>query len=132
MKNLADLGSMPLRAPNLKQPTRLDSVVHISHISAPTEVDHYQIRRTMDVYVSPTGEDLSRVYAGVQKIVDQTQLPENMTVTVRGSVQAMRDSFKSFGLGLILSVVAGLFDSGGAVPIVRGSVPDSAGRADRG
>jgi multidrug efflux pump subunit AcrB len=105
VKNLADLGSMPLRAPNLKQPTRLDSVVHISHILAPTEVDHYQIRRTVDVYVAPTGEDLSRVYASVQKIVDQTQRPENMTITVRGSVQAMRESFKSFSLGLILSTV---------------------------
>jgi multidrug efflux pump subunit AcrB len=67
VKNLADLGSMPLRAPHLKQPTRLDSVVHFSHILAPTEVDHYQIRRTVDVYVAPTGEDLSRVYAGCKK-----------------------------------------------------------------
>jgi multidrug efflux pump subunit AcrB len=105
VKNLADLGSMPLRGPHLKVPTRLDSVVHVSHISAPTEVDHYQIRRTIDVYVAPTGEDLSRVYAGVQKIIAQTHLPENVTVTVRGSVQAMRESFKSFGLGLILSTL---------------------------
>jgi HAE1 family hydrophobic/amphiphilic exporter-1 len=105
VKNLDQLGSMPLRAPNLKLPTRLDSVVHISHIPAPTEVDHYQIRRTVDVYVSPAGEDLSKVYAGVQKIVDQTKLPANMTATVRGSVQAMRESFKSFSLGLILSTL---------------------------
>jgi multidrug efflux pump subunit AcrB len=105
IQNLADLGSMPLRSPNLKQPTRLDSVVHISHILAPTEVDHYQIRRTVDVYVAPTSEDLSKVYAGVQKIVGQTPLPENMTITVRGSVQAMRESFKSFSLGLILSTL---------------------------
>jgi hydrophobic/amphiphilic exporter-1 (mainly G- bacteria), HAE1 family len=105
VKNLADLGSMPLRAANLKQPTRLDSVVRISHITAPTEVDHYQIRRTIDVYVAPSGEDLSRSYADVQKIIGQTQLPENMTVTVRGSVQAMRSSFQSFGLGLILSTL---------------------------
>ena len=104
-KNLEDFGSMPLRAPNLKEPTRLDSVVHISHIQAPTEVDHYQIRRTVDVYVAPSGEDLSKVYAGVQKIIGQTQLPENMTITVRGSVQAMRESFKSFAVGLILSVI---------------------------
>jgi hydrophobic/amphiphilic exporter-1 (mainly G- bacteria), HAE1 family len=105
IRNLADLGSMPLRASHLKQPTRLDSVVRISHISAPTEVDHYQIRRTIDVYVAPTAEDLSRVYTGVQKIIGQTHLPENMVITVRGSVQAMRSSFTSFGLGLILSVV---------------------------
>jgi multidrug efflux pump subunit AcrB len=105
VKNLAQLGSMPLRAPNLKQPTRLDSVVHISHMPAPTEVDHYQIRRTVDVYVAPTREDLGKVYGDVQKIIAQTQLPENMTIAVRGSVQAMRESFKSFSLGLILSVM---------------------------
>jgi multidrug efflux pump subunit AcrB len=105
VNNLADFGSMPLRAPNLKQPTRLDSVVHLSHTLSPTEVDHYQIRRTIDVYVAPTGEDLSHVFAGVQKIVGKTELPENMTITVRGAVQAMRESFRSFSLGLILSTV---------------------------
>ena len=105
VKDLGALGSMPLRAPNLKHPTRLDSVVHISTVPSPTEVDHYQIRRTVDVYVAPAGEDLSHVYAGVQKIVAQTQLPPNMVVNVRGTVQAMRSSFQSFGLGLILSTV---------------------------
>ena len=105
LKNLADLGSMPLRSAHLKQPTRLDSVVKITHVLKPTEVDHYQIRRTVDVYVSPAGEDLSRVFSAVQKIVAQTPLPPNTVVNVRGSVQAMQESFKSFGLGLILATV---------------------------
>jgi hydrophobic/amphiphilic exporter-1 (mainly G- bacteria), HAE1 family len=105
VKDLADLGSMPLRSPHLKQPTRLDSVVRVTRINAPTEVDHYQIRRTIDVYVSPKGEDLSRIYSSVQNIVNHTALPANMTVNVRGSVQAMRESFKSFAFGLILSVI---------------------------
>ncbi len=105
VKNLADLGSMPLRSPHLKRPTRLDSVVRISHAPAPTEVDHYQILRTVDVYVAPSGEDLSAVYAGVQKIVDQTQVPSNTRIAVRGSVKAMNESFKSFGYGLILSTL---------------------------
>jgi len=105
VKSLADLGSMPLRAAHLKVPTRLDSVVHISTIAAPTEVDHYQIRRVIDVYVSPTSEAVDKVYAGVQKIVDETKLPPNTVIHVRGTVQAMRASFQSFGLGLILSTV---------------------------
>jgi multidrug efflux pump subunit AcrB len=105
VKNIPDLGAMPLRAPHLKEPTRLDSVVHVSHILAPTEVDHYQIQRTIDVYVAPKGEDLSGIYAGVKKIIDGTQLPENMKVEVLGSVQAMRESFKSFSMGLILSTL---------------------------
>jgi HAE1 family hydrophobic/amphiphilic exporter-1 len=105
IRNLADLGSLPLRSPHLKEPARLDSVVRISHKAAPTEVDHYQIRRTMDVYVAPAGEDLSRVYAAVDKIVNETGHPENMKITVRGSVQAMRESFKSFGYGLLLATL---------------------------
>jgi multidrug efflux pump subunit AcrB len=105
VKNLADLGSLPLRAANRPQPTRLDTVSHISHMRSPTEVDHYQLRRIMDVYVAPSGEDLGRVYSGVQKIIDGTNLPEGVRVEVRGSVQAMRASFKSFGLGLILSTL---------------------------
>jgi multidrug efflux pump subunit AcrB len=116
VKNLASLGSMPLRAAHLKHPTRLDSVVHISHINAPTEVDHYQIQRTVDIYVAPSGEALDHVYSAVQKIVDQkyAELKKaadeansrlNNEIHVRGSVQAMNASFKSFGLGLILSTL---------------------------
>ena len=105
VKSLADLGSMPLRAAHLKAPTRLDSVVHFSRAPAPTEVDHYQIQRVIDVYVSPTSEAVDKVYVDVQKIVDKTELPANTKITVRGTVKAMQSSFQSFGLGLILSTV---------------------------
>ncbi|HEX4122808.1 MAG TPA: efflux RND transporter permease subunit [Verrucomicrobiae bacterium] len=105
VKSLADLGSMPLRAAHLKEPTRLDSVVHFSRAPAPTEVDHYQIRRVIDVYVAPTSEAVNKVYAAVQKIVDRTELPPNTKINVRGTVRAMQSSFQSFGLGLILSTV---------------------------
>ena len=56
VKNLADLGSMPLRAPH-SQTTDAAGFGRstFSHILAPTEVDHYQIQRTMDVYVAPVG-----------------------------------------------------------------------------
>ncbi len=107
VKSLADLGSMPLRAVHLKEPTRLDSVVHFSRAPAPTEVDHYQIQRVIDVYVSPTSEAVDKVYDDVQKIVDKTTptLPPNTKIYVRGTVRDMQSSFRSFGLGLILSTV---------------------------
>ena len=105
VRSLADLGALPVRAPHLKKPTRLDAVARITHAQGPTEVDHYQIRRTVDVYVSPQGEDLGRVTTALESILARTPLPENVTVTVRGAVQAMRQSFRSFALGLLLSVV---------------------------
>ena len=105
VKNLADLGSMPLHSPNLKWPTRLDSVVNVSHVESPAEVDHYQIRRTVDVYIRPSSEALNGVYAGVQKIVNEIHPPKNTVINIHGSVQAMLESFKSFGLGLILATL---------------------------
>ncbi|HEY5481847.1 MAG TPA: efflux RND transporter permease subunit [Verrucomicrobiae bacterium] len=105
VKNLADLASVPLRGPHSTKPTRLDTVSQLRHFKAPTEVDHYQLRRIMDVYVSPAGEDLSQVLSGVEKLLRDTKLPENIRVTVRGSANAMQVSFRSFGFGLLLSTL---------------------------
>ena len=69
-------------------------------------MDHYQLRRVMDVYVAPAGEDLSGVSARrADRSSARLKLPEGVRVTVRGSVQAMHASFSSFGLGLILSTL---------------------------
>jgi HAE1 family hydrophobic/amphiphilic exporter-1 len=103
IKNTADLAGVPLRGAKSLHATRLDNVSQIRHVESPTEVDHYQLRREMDVYVSPSGEDISRVLSGVQKIIQKTRLPENVRVELRGSARAMEVSFRSFGLGLILA-----------------------------
>jgi len=105
VKTMADLRQIPLRGPKIQQPTFLDSVVTMIHISAPTEVDHYQLARVMDVYVAPKKEDLGTITGQIEEIIRKTQLPEGVRVTLRGSVQGMRASFRSFGIGLILSVV---------------------------
>ena len=105
VKNLADLGAIPLRASATAHPTRLDAVSTIRHFQAPTEVDHYQLQRVIDVYVAPTGENLRRVLAGVNRIIQRTILPKDVRVNMRGSVEGMQASFTSFGFGLILSVI---------------------------
>ncbi len=105
VQSLNDLKQIPLHATNNVNPTPLDSVVKVKSIESPTEVDHYQLRRVFDLYISTAGEDLSTVTSQVEKIVNRTSLPEGVRVDLRGSVQGMRASFKSFGLGLILSVV---------------------------
>jgi HAE1 family hydrophobic/amphiphilic exporter-1 len=105
VKNLGDVEAIPIRSASQPKSARLDTVSTIRHIQAPTEVDHYQLRRVIDVYVSPAGEDLGRLANSIEKIVDQTKMPDGVRVKIRGMVQGMRVSFKSFGLGLILSVI---------------------------
>lgn len=105
VKSLQDLQTMPLRAPNLKRPTYLNQVADISPILTPTEVDHYQLQRTIDVYVIPSGEDLGKPANEISKIVAAMQLPPNIRVDIRGLVTTMQSSFRSFGFGLLLAVL---------------------------
>ncbi len=105
VKDLLDLQAIPVRSPTHARSARLESVSHVEHMLSPTEVDHYQLRRVIDVYVAPAKEDLGRVLKEVNQVIADTKLPSNARVSVRGSVQGMQSSFKSFGLGLILAIV---------------------------
>ena len=105
VKTIEDLKQIPVRGSGSKETTMLDTVASVKTIPTPTEVDHYQLFRVIDVYVSPKTEDLGRVSAQIDKIIVDTKLPEGVRVNLRGSVQNMRSSFKSFGIGLILAIV---------------------------
>jgi multidrug efflux pump subunit AcrB len=103
--NLLDLKSIPLRAPGLKEPTTLDSVVNLEYLQSPTEIDHYQIQRVVDIYVTPSGEDLGNLTTAIQKTIADARLSSNIRVNLRGMVDGMNASFKSFGQGFIISFV---------------------------
>jgi multidrug efflux pump subunit AcrB len=103
--NLVDLKQIPLRAPNLKEPTTLDSVVSLEKLQSPTEIDHYQIQRVVDVYVTPSGEDLGKLTSAIQKTITGARLPSNIRVNLRGMVEGMNESFKSFALGFSISFI---------------------------
>ncbi len=101
--NAFDLKNIPIRAPNLKEPTTLDAVVKLDSIQTPTELDHYQIQRSSDVYVTTAGEDLGRVTGKIQGIVNDIAHSADVRVNLRGMVEGMNQSFKSFGIGFLLS-----------------------------
>jgi HAE1 family hydrophobic/amphiphilic exporter-1 len=123
--DMADFGQIPLRDPTNgggmgcgptgaggaawacggqgRPITVLNNVVNVRQVQTPTEVDHYQIQRAMDVYVTPTGEDLGRVTSSIRDILAKTKIPGNVRVNLRGMVQGMEASFKSFALGFLIS-----------------------------
>lgn len=105
VKSVSDLNSIPLRGLKNPQATVLANISDISHLESPTEVDHYQIQRVVDIYVTPSGEDLGRVASRIQKLAAETKMPIGTRVRLRGMVEAMHSSFTSFGLGLIMSAI---------------------------
>jgi HAE1 family hydrophobic/amphiphilic exporter-1 len=104
IKSLFSLKSIPIRSASSQEPAFLDQVAKVSNFKAPTEVDHYQIQRVIDVYVSPASEDLGRVANAIDRVTARTRLPEGVSVTMRGMVEGMRQSFRSFAFGLILAL----------------------------
>jgi multidrug efflux pump subunit AcrB len=96
---------MPLHAERIKAPTMLDAVTTVTPLKSPTEIDHYQIRRVVDIYVNPSGEDLGGVAKGVRQVIAGTKLPQGVKSDLRGMVQGMESSFTSFAGGLTLALV---------------------------
>jgi multidrug efflux pump subunit AcrB len=105
VKSLDDLKAIPLHGANVTQPTRLDMVAKIEQFNAPTEMDHTQIRRVMDIYVRTQKEDLGRIAKSIQTVADSARPPHGIDVTLTGSVASMNASFRSFAIGLTLSVL---------------------------
>jgi len=96
---------MPLRSPGSRMPTYLSQVAEVKPILTPTEVDHYQLQRTVDVYVAPAGEDVGRPAKEIEKIIRATKLPQNIRINLRGLIVTMQASFRSFGFGLLLAIL---------------------------
>ena len=104
VKTVDDLKALPLRGEANALSSRLDAIASISRLVAPTEVDHYQLGRVIDVYVRPEGEDLGRSLMPSVTSRTTSSCRPIPKLTIRGMVQNMRTSFRSFALGLILSL----------------------------
>jgi len=120
--NFVDLAQIPLRrrtansrpaaaghgfnvAEGERPVTTLGSVAGIDFVQSPTEIDHYQIQRVADVYVTPSGEDLGKVSGQISELLAAQNNGPGIRTNLRGMVQAMHQSFYSFAVGLSLSVV---------------------------
>lgn len=101
---MEELEDIPLHGTGAEGYTPLRSVAFIRHINTPTEVDHYALRRVIDVYVQPRTEALNAVSAQVNRLIAHMPKVRNMRVAVRGAVQSMTTSFQRFGIGLVLAI----------------------------
>ncbi|HYB89525.1 MAG TPA: efflux RND transporter permease subunit [Candidatus Binataceae bacterium] len=70
----------------------------------PSEADHYNIQRVVDLAVAPGTHDLGGTQASIRREVERMTLPRGVSVRYRGAVATMQKSFASFGFGLWLAV----------------------------
>jgi HAE1 family hydrophobic/amphiphilic exporter-1 len=67
-------------------------------------VAHYGLRKVVDLYVNLKDEDLGAMGTRIEQVVAKNELPKGVRVDLRGSLEGMRASFRSFAVGLILAV----------------------------
>jgi multidrug efflux pump subunit AcrB len=67
-------------------------------------INHYTVQPIVDVQASVHGRDLGGVTSDIQNLIRGVKKPGGVRLTIRGQAQSMRESFESFGLGLLVAI----------------------------
>src|ERR1700723_2139429 len=107
IQSLQDLQNPPLNAATAARPEILADVASIKRANEMEVVNHYNIRRVVDIYAAVQGRDLGAVGREVTHIVDANRkfLPRGSFVSVNGQLQTMRSSYVGLLGGLVFSIV---------------------------
>jgi len=107
IQSLQDLQNTPLSATTAARPEIMADVASIKRGNEMEVINHYNIRRVVDIYAAVEGRDLGAVGHDVTRIVDANRksLPRGSFITIRGQLQTMRTSYLGLLGGLVLSVV---------------------------
>jgi multidrug efflux pump subunit AcrB len=107
VQSLQDLENIPVSSPTAANAGVLADVATITRSQEMSVVDHYNIRRVIDVYASVQGRDLGAAGADVTKIVKGAEklLPRGSFVTIRGQLETMRNSYLNLLAGLGFSIL---------------------------
>src|SRR5580700_8462235 len=107
IQSVEDLQNTPLNAATAARPEILADVASIKRANEMAVVNHYNIRRVVDIYAAVQGRDLGAVGREVTRIVDvdRKSLPRGSFITVRGQLQTMRTSYLGLLGGLVFSII---------------------------
>jgi multidrug efflux pump subunit AcrB len=109
IQSAQDIQNIPISGPNQKRPAILADVASIQRTSELASINHYNIRRVVDIYASVQDRDLGAVGREATRIVDANRklLPRGSFVTLRGQYGTMRTSYIGLigGLGFAIILV---------------------------
>src|SRR5260370_41669510 len=87
------------------RPVLLRNIASIARSFAPTEVNHLNINRVVDIYADVDRRDIGSVSADIENKLAGKKWPPGYFVRMRGEVASMRESFQGLTFGFILAVV---------------------------
>jgi len=115
MDTMQDLENIPINhalpstqaASSPTNPEILSDLAGVGRGHEMEAVNHYNIRRVVDIYANVQDRDLGGVTKQIMKILDANtkSLPRGTFVTLKGQVATMRSSYQGLLGGLVFSIV---------------------------
>jgi CzcA family heavy metal efflux pump len=114
MNSMQDLNNIPINrgtagaaAPNPTQPEILGDIASVKRGTEVSVLNHYNIRRVVDIYGSVQGRDLGGVSNDIERVLDKDRkaLPRGTFVKLTGQVDTMKSSYIGLIGGLAFSIV---------------------------
>ncbi|MBB5330361.1 efflux RND transporter permease subunit [Tunturiibacter gelidoferens] len=102
-----DIKNIPVSSSNQAHQGLLTDVSTIHRTMEPGSINHYNIRRVVDIYAAVQDRDLRAVGREVNRIVDghKKELPRGSFVTLRGQFGTMQSAYMGLIGGLIFSIL---------------------------
>jgi CzcA family heavy metal efflux pump len=107
VQSLQDVQNIPITATGATRPAILADVAAINRTSEMEVINHYNIRRILDIYANVQDRDLGAVGRDINRIVaaNTSSLPRGSFIRVRGQLETMRTSYTGLLTGLVFSVI---------------------------
>lgn len=84
----------------------VSDVADVKYGTVPGEMDRYNMQRMVTITANVQGEDLGRAAEQVKAAISRAgEVPRGVTVTVRGRIPAMNDTFFALQTGLAVAVL---------------------------
>ena len=107
VQSMNDLQNVPMSSRTATRPEILADVANITRTTEMPVIDHYNIRRVLNIYGNVQGRDLGSVSREINKIVARhaKELPRGSFPRVRGQIETMQASYIGLIGGLFFSIV---------------------------
>ena len=107
INNAQDLWTLPVTAPEAKDPQLLMNVAKFGRGKAPMVLSQLNIRPVYDVHADVQGTDLNTAANAIEKVIaaDQPDPSKSIKVKLSGQIETMQESFSGLYSGMALAVV---------------------------
>ncbi len=106
VEDIPALGRTPITSPSGTASQLLGNLASFHRNETPIVVDHYNIQPVYDIYADVDRRDLGGVASEIQKIMGDANkhLPVGTTLSLRGEVATMQQSFVRLGIGILFAL----------------------------